>query len=541
MFASITPIVGGLVLFVVGLQFINSAVAKLSGSYLKVGLSLLTGNRFGGVAVGTALSFVLASSAGATVLLVGMGDAGLVTLRQAVAVVLGAAIGTTLVVQVIAFDVGQWALYVVALGFLLRTLGRYERWREAGNAVFGLGFLFFGMALMKQGVQNAFVTTSLMWAEHFLERLATNPFYVFAFSMAATAVLQSSATTMAMALALGVSVPTAIPVAIGASVGTCTAGLVSGIAAKPIGRQIALAHFLMKLVGASFFMYMLGPFTSSVELWALRLGIEPDARLIAHANTLYTVLYAAIFLPLVPVVERLVSSLVTGGKGARPGALLSISDLDDPQNGIRKARSQAADAGRSVLGMLRESLTGFMMGPYKISDDILDRGAAVDNSVTVVSDFLTRLEARRLTAQENEKCNRLLYAAHDVAYIGDVAAGELVPLVLKKSRSGLEFSIEGAQHFERLHRRVADDFSEALDILEGLSESGGRILARAGEVDAMRKELVHSHMRRVSQGVVADVETSRILMDAVAAIRVIHYYVCDIIQIMEPAEPSQLR
>jgi len=539
---AIAPIIGGLVFFVFGLQTVNRAVEKLSGAYLKVALNLLTGNRVAGAVVGMVSSFALASTSAATVLFVGMGNTGLLTLRQAIPVILGAAVGTSLTVQVIAFDLGRWSIFIITAGFILRLTGKYDYRRDVGRAIFGVGLVFFGVAMMKGGAQAAVTSATLEALMKFFERLAVNPFYLFLLGIGVTAVLQSSAITMALAFAFGVSVEAAIPIAIGASVGTTTAGLVSGAASKPIGKQIAVAHFVMKLLAASFFMLMLAPFTQTIKIWALRLDVSP-IHTIANANTLYNVLSAVIFLPLVPVVEQFVLSIAGQAKLAAPFGGLSLSDLDDPPAAVSKAKGQTVKMGRIALSMLRRELSAFLVDSRKVVDEILDSREVVLTIDTVLGDFVRRIDETRLSGEDNRTRDRLLYCERDIGYVSDVIGRELAPLARKKTRRGVDFSIEGAQQFERFHRLVADDFSEALDLLEGLPANAEAVLAHAGTVDAMRRELALAHIQRVSQGVTADVETSRILLDAVAALRVIHYYVCDMIRLLANEEtplPSHL-
>jgi len=150
----------------------------------------------------------------------------------------------------------------------------------------------------------------------------------------------------------------------------------------------------------------------------------------------------------------------------------------------------------------------------------------------VLCDFLSRIDEKRLSEEAQEVKTRLFYVVKDIERIGDVLAAELVGMARKKSRKGLDFSIEGAHRFELLHRMVADDFAEALDLFEGLPASGAKVLENASKVDEVRREISRTHMQRLAQGVKADVETSRIFLDAVAAVRSIHFYACDIVQVL---------
>ncbi len=442
MLNAITQVLGGLIFFAFGLQVITRAFERVSGVYLKVALNLLARNRFTGVLVGAVVSFLFASTSGATVLLVNMGDAGLLTLRQALAVTLGAAIGTTLTVQIIAFDIGDWSIYIIGAGFLLMTFGRYDRRRETGRAVFGVGLLFFGLLMMKGGVQSSVAAQGLSGMRQWLSAVSANPFYLFLLGIVATAVLQSSATTLAVAFAFGLSVPAAIPVALGASVGTTAAGLVSGIASKPIGRQIAIGHLLMKLLGAAFFMMILPYFTRSVAMWSARMNVHSPARIIANANTLYNVLNALIFLPLLPVVAEVVTSIA--GRRRMPPVIegLSLDDLDDAPRAVEKARAQVVKMGRTALEMLRQDLAAFIGGEHKVTDAILAGEDNLDTYDAVLSDFLARISEADLDAAANTRRSHLLYVVKDLEHVGDVLAHGPRP-------SGSKENPQGARLFHR--------------------------------------------------------------------------------------------
>lgn len=531
--SAVTQILGGLVFFIFGLQVITKAFERLSGAYLKVAVNLLARNRLTAVVAGAIMSFLLASTSSATVLIVGMGNAGLLTLRQALAVTLGAAIGTTLTVQVIAFDVGNWAIYLAAAGLLVRSLARYERRRDIGSAAFGVGLLFFGLSMMKWGVQTSTAAESLIGFRDFLARMSANPFYLFLAGAAATAILQSSATTVAMAFALNLPVGAALPLALGASVGTCAAGLVTGAAAGPTGKRIAMGHLVMKLLGASFFMMILSHFTDAVVDWNRELGITTRERVIANAYTLYNVLNAVIFLPLIPAVAEFVQSVTGRSSVPAPVEGMSLENLEDPPRALENARRQAVKMGRIAVKMVREDLTAFLVNAHKVTDEITAGEEALDTYDAVLSDFLARIDDSRLEPRDRRRRSALLYAVKDIEHIGDVLAQEMVPLARKKARKGLDFSIEGAQQFERLHRLVADDLQEAIDLLEGIPADAARVLANEARVDALRREAVESHIRRISEGVTADEETTRILLDAVASLRSIHYYAGDIVKVLE--------
>ncbi len=529
----LSPIAGGLIFFIFGLQLVNRSLLELSGGYLKVGLGLLASNRITAVFVGTVLSFLLSSSGAATVVLVGMGSAGLLTLRQALAVILGAAIGTSLTVQIIAFDFGRWAIYILAGGFLARTLARYERSRQIGNAVFGLGILFFGLWLMKSGVQNIFNLECFAGTRGVIENLSANPFYLFLVGIVLTGIFQSSATTIALAFAFGIPPQGAIAVALGASIGTTAPGVVSGLRdGRLIARQIGLAHLLIKLVGASFFMAILPRFTGIATKLSMSLGASSPTHIVANANTLFNVINGGFFLLLLPLVEQAVVSL--GGKRKLPNLIegMSLGDLDRPERAVEKAHAQVVAMGRKALEMFRKSLPAFLINAHKVTDEILSGEEALDTWDTVLSDFLSRIEDSTLSSDANKVRTRLVYVVKDIEHIGDVLATELVPLARKKSRKGLDFSMEGAHHFERIHRLVGDDLAEVLDFLEGSPANPQKVLENAARIDALRRKISQAHIRRVAQGVVADVETSRIFLDAVAAVRSTHFYTCDIVQVL---------
>jgi len=517
---------GGLAFFILGLRLVTRTGLEIYGRQLEAMLYIHTSNRFKAVLGGIPFALALPSWPAAWALAGGMGHAGLLTTRQAVGIILGMPIGAALVMEAIAFEPGNWAVFVVVAGAALAPLVRHERLSMSGKILLGAGLVLFGISQMRIGADAAMDAPALDGARIVAAKLATNPFYLFVAGIVIAAALLSPVTAMALVFAFAPNAAAAIPLCLGASVGACAANWLYGLHAGRFGRRATLAHVLTKLFGASLFMLILGRFTAAMEFWNARIGITSPPHVAANANLIYALLNALIFLPLVPVVEQLVFSLA--GEREEPSLPpVRSCDLENAPLGIEKARLQTGRMGRGVLAMLRKNLSAFLVDEPSVRAELPLAYQAVDLSVAGVCELLRRVDQSRLSHRELGMRNRLSCVARDIKAVADLVAGPLSLAARMKSRAALDFSVETAQQFERFHRLVADGFAEALDLLEGLPATADRVLTDAAKVEALRQNLVASVAGSASQNPAADAEIDRIFHEAIASLRSIHYYACD--------------
>ncbi|MDA7888411.1 Na/Pi cotransporter family protein, partial [Akkermansiaceae bacterium] len=293
----IMSLLGGLALFLYGMEQMSGALKAIAGDGLRKLLSGLTKNRFMGVITGAFTTAVVQSSSVTTVLVVGFISAGLMTLTQSVGVIMGANIGTTITAQIVAFKVTKYALAIVAIGFSMIFISKQDKIRQVGTALMGLGLVFFGMGLMS----NA--TNPLRDYQPFIDTMARmdNPFFGILVAAAFTALVQSSSATTGIVIVLAldgfISLEAGITLAFGANLGTCVTAILAAIGKSVEAKRAAAVHVIFNIIGVILWIGFIGQLADWVEAISPKYpNLEGGARLakevprqIANAHTLFNV------------------------------------------------------------------------------------------------------------------------------------------------------------------------------------------------------------------------------------------------------------
>src|SRR5947208_4237264 len=342
-------LLGGTALLLYGVRFIGDGLQRAAGTRLRHILSTLTGNRLKSLLVGAGVTAVLQSSSATTVMLVGFASAGLLTLRQTIGVILGADIGTTVTVQLLAFDLLQLSPLVVFVGWVLYVTGR-GTWRYVGQAILGFGFLFLGMKLIHDG--TAPLATNALFAD-LLGALTDQPLLLVLISAVFTALVRSSAAVIGLALSLASSglmpLVGAIPIIFGANVGTAATAVLAAVGQNAEARRVAAAHAAFKIVGVAIFFPFIGPFADLVR------ATSPDVqRQIANAHTIFNVALALVFLPFSGLAADFVTRLIPEARRTGAGTLsLNPAVLGAPAAAVGQARRCARQRWSAPMHALR--------------------------------------------------------------------------------------------------------------------------------------------------------------------------------------------
>ena len=299
---------GGLALFLYGMNLMSNNLQEAAGERMRAILAAVTKNPFFGVLAGALATAVLQSSSATTVMTIGFVAAGLMGLRQAIPIIMGANIGTTITAQIIAFKLSDYVLGIVLVGFLIMQLAKQGQMKYVGTAVFGFGLLFLGIdtmgAVMKPLAENP-VFTDL------IAQVTGVPVLVVQSSSATIAVLQNFASTPGADGASIIGLDGAIPILLGDNLGTTITALLAAIGQSRDAKRVALSHCIFNLSGCLLFVWLIGPFASVVAaIPPAGPEVEVIARQIANAHTLFNVTMTALWLPLVSVMVKIVMAIL---------------------------------------------------------------------------------------------------------------------------------------------------------------------------------------------------------------------------------------
>ncbi len=342
-------LLGGTALLLYGVRLVGEGLQRAAGPRLRHILSTLSGNRLKGLAVGAGVTALLQSSSATTVMLVGFASAGLLSLRQTIGVILGADIGTTVTVQLLAFNLLDYAPLIVFVGWLLSVLSKGTL-GYIGRAILGFGFLFLGMKLIVDGTVP--LKHNELFAEN-LQALTGQTLVLIVIAATFTALVHSSAAIIGLAISLATSglmpLEGAIPVILGANIGTAATALVASLGANTEARRVALAHAGFKVGGVLIFLPFIAPFSDLVRM------TSPDVpRQIANAHTLFNVGLAILFLPTAHLAADAITRAVPYRGPRETGAIyLNPQTIDTPAVALGQALRETLRMGDVVLQSLR--------------------------------------------------------------------------------------------------------------------------------------------------------------------------------------------
>lgn len=493
-FALSSGLVGGLALFLFGMDILTRALKQVAGDYLKTLLARMTRNRFLGLAAGATVTAVIQSSSITTVLLVGFISAGLMTTAQSVAVIMGANIGTTITAQILAFKVTALALPVLSLGFFVSFIAPQKATRAYGRILLGLGLVFFGMAIMSDAMKP------LRSFQPFLDFMLSLDNALLAALVGAgfTAVVQSSSATTGILIVMAgqglIGLEPAIALALGANIGTSVTALLASIGKPREAVRAALVHTLFNTVGVALWIGFVSQLADMAQfVSADRSGAgsllqtqSQVPRQLANVHTFFNVINALLFIGFTSQITRLVEWLVPD----RPERIepefaarhLNPDFLGVPAIALDAARLELLHLGQLVRDMLATAFPTITTGsPLQIDRlHVMDR--PVDLLHREIVGYLRRISLSDLAPQQSSVLMALAKIANDLEHVGDHIATGLVTSARKRIDENVVISPGTVAAIGRLHHKVLEALDGSLQALEAQDAT------RAAEVRAMKGE-----------------------------------------------------
>ena len=509
-------------------------------------LSVLTSRRSTGVLAGVTVTFLLSSSSAVSVMLVELTNAGLLSLEQAVVVILGSTIGTALFLQVIAFKVSTYALMILIVGYVVNLVTRYRRGKAVGTALIGLALVFLGLDLMSQGVGTTATETVRLVTSWLDYRMLG-----FVVGVVLSMLVRSTATVgIAMVLASsGVELVYLVPVVLGAAVGTSVTTFIASAAGSRKGKQVAVAVFAIRLVTAALFLPLVGPTANLITWLTTHMGLETSTLGVARrgvANVhLFTSLVAALLvIPFISLLAALVKRIVGRPQAIPRGALQYITFETEPAPEV--ALTQAHKEVVRMAGITRDLVARAVRAVMDNNDRELERLEQDDEKVDVVDEvlsaYLARLKPSELTRDALEVKSKLLYIIKDLEAIADLATRELTHLGWQKSRDNVEFVDAEKQELDSILCLVDGDFERLEQAVKGKDTSEAlraEVLRRGREIDIQRMRLFDRQFARVSGGVHGAEDSTAAYMNTMNVLRMIHFLICDIIRMLSEPPPTR--
>jgi len=459
-------LMGGLALFLYGMELMSEGMTKTAGNKMRSILAILTRNRVIALFCGAFVTMVIQSSSATTVMLVSFVQAGLMSFTQTMGVILGAGIGTTITAQMIAFKLTDYALLMIAIGFLIRLIGKTQATRNIGEAILGFGILFFGMKMMSDAMKPLRTYTAFIDLLRGLE----NPVMGILVGAVFTALIQSSSAFTGILIVLAqqnlITLEAGIPMVLGANIGTCvTAGLAS-MGGSREAKRVALAHVIFRIAGVLLFMWWIPTFADLVRTLAESFGSGP-ARQIANAHTIFNVSLALIFLPFTQLFAALVVKLLPDKESDKQLEIvtkyLDEGSILNPALAIDLARSEVSRMARLLWRMLDAVIIPFetkelqqdkFFPKLSLMEGIDMRERKLDFLEEKIRQFLIKVSRNELLEDQSREIFSLISIVTDIETIGDLIHRNIVPLIQKKHDLEQDFSDEGKEELMIYHKKV---------------------------------------------------------------------------------------
>ena len=539
----VVGLLGGLALFLMGINLMSTGLKHSAGQKIRTILGKLSKNRVYATGFGAFITMVTQSSSATTVMLVGFVQSGLLTFRQTVGMILGAAIGTTITVQLISFKIADYSLLIVALGFLLNSFSKREGVRFAGEAILGFGILFFGMHIMSEAMYP------LRTHDPFIELLGKlqNPILGIIAGTLFTALIQSSAAFIGIMLTLAsqglISLEASVPLILGANLGTTITGIIAGITASREAKKVALAYTIFKIIGILMMVWIINPFVDLVRFTTPdilegtnRMVVANLPRQIANAHTIFNVLLTLVVLPFTNLFGSLIDWMVPETKEKKPKFTtqhLDKSLLSTPSVALKLAKQEVIILYGIVQEMVDDILVPFISKDRSTLKKIAENEEKVDYLRDQINSYLISLTRQDITEQSIQEAFQIMYAVKELEQMADIVSKNLSDRAKFWLESGQEFSSDGKLELKEYHLLTQKQIKRALAVFDELNlEKARKMEKKYQEYKDFGRELEKQHFSRLKLDVNKSVVSSKTHLELVSMFRTIGSHANNIAQVI---------
>jgi phosphate:Na+ symporter len=515
-------LIGGLGLFLFGMKIMSEGLQKIAGDRMRQILAALTNNRFIGTLVGLGVTTIIQSSSATTVMVVGFVNAGLMSLVQAIGVVLGANIGTTVTAQLIAFKITKYSLLAIGLGSGLKLFARSRQWTYFGEVLLGFGILFFGLQIMEQAFDP--LKASQEFREMFV-MVGNQHLLAVLIGTVMTIIVQSSSATIGITIALAstglISFEASVALILGENIGTTITANLAAIGTNLAARRTAFAHFLFNFIGVAYmlalfpiFMDFINSITPGEADFVIQtqqqaatlggsVGDKPFiARHIANTHTLFNILNTIVFLPLIGVLAKLTTVIIRGREEEMEFHLKYIDNrvLNTPPIALGQARSETRRMAQTALEMVDETILFLMDSDEKRIPALEKKEDLVDLLQKEITDFLVALSQKSITPETSKDIASMMHMVNDLERVGDHCEN-LWRLGQRKLQQKIAFSEIAMGELADIAKNTRDFVSF---VVEAQTRGDRTILDKANHmetvVDDLEEGLRNNHISRLNTG-----------------------------------------
>lgn len=499
----ILTLMGGLGLFLFGMNFMSQGLQKAAGAKLRSVLTAISKNKYIAVLFGALFTAIIQSSGATTVMVVTFVNAGLMELTQAVGIIFGANIGTTITAQLVSFNLTAIAPVILFVGVVMFLFLKKPIFKKVGEVVIGFGALFMGISMMSGAMSQLNQYPAVI---NTLARL-TNPVLAILVGLIITVIVQSSSVTVSILLLMAgqglVTLPVCFYFILGCNIGSCTPAVMAAMDAKKDAKRAALIHVLFNVFGmiiiSVILIFAMEPFTAFIHA----ISGDDIKRSVANTDTIYKVFQTLIFLPVSSQFIKLTNMLVPGDDVKHEGFALqyiSKSTVFSPTAAIVEAMQEISRMGRKAEQNLQLSIEGFFDGDQSKIDQVYATEKYIDYLSHEITDYLVDVNQRQLPVSDSLKIGALFHVVNDIERIGDHAEN-IADSAVRMKEENITFSKKATKEIQDMFAKDVQILACAMEMFENEDRSHMKeIRAIEEEVDQMEIDLQNSHIRRMGKG-----------------------------------------
>lgn len=509
--ATVFGLLGGLALFIFGMNMMSESLQKVAGDKMKKVLGVLTRNAVCGMLAGALVTAVLQSSSATTVLVIGFVSAGLMSLKQGISVIFGANIGTTMTAQLMAFKISDYIMPIVFIGFLIAFIAKKEKVKFVGQTIFAFGLLFVGIEMMGDVMKP--LATSPVFI-NMMEKVSHIPVLGVGVGLVMTLVVQSSSATIAVLQSFAsqagpdgasvIGLVGAIPILLGDNIGTTITAILASIGQSKDAKRCAIAHSVFNITGSFIFIWIIKPFAKFVEMISPK-GNELDviSRQIANAHMSFNIINTLIWLPLLPVMVKIVMFIVRDDKEVsiedyKEKSFLDKNVISQPIAAMYLVSQEIRRAGRLVSEMIGNMKATVMNNDSKALAELEKNAKLVteidENTVSYISGMFSN---GSLTEEQSSTTAGLLYVLNDIARVSK-RCEDASPVIRAKLEGKYKFSKDAVEELGKVIDNVEIMYRTSIVSLEnGDIKTARKVFDYRKELRNMEKKFNKNHLKRL--------------------------------------------
>ena len=530
----IVQLIGGLALFLYGMNVMGEGLQKSAGDKMKSIIEALTKNRLMAVFVGMSVTAIIQSSSATTVMVVGLVNAGIMNLTQSVGIIMGADIGTTITAQLVSINLTALAPFSIALGVIINLSTKNPKIKKYAEILVGFGILFMGMDIMKDAckpLRTYEPFTSLL--TRFGSGSGIDTFLAIGTGFLVTAVIQSSSATTGIMIALAgaglLSIESAFPVLLGANIGTCVTALLSSIGTKRVAKRAAIMHLTIKIIGTTIF----AVFLSGITITLVHKMSDNPARQIAWAHTLFNVINTMILLPFAPLLVKFVMKVIPQqSTHEEKEYTLALDDriLETPYIALEQIKNEITFMGELAEKSFNTAMDGFIHDHREKTKAVFKYEERINLMEQEILEYLVKMSNAPVSGDQREMIDILFNAVNDIERLGDHAEN-IAELAEYKVKHQLHFSSQANEELMEIYGVAKKAVSIAIKSINNEDEDeANKVVDIEEHIDVLERSLRKKHIKRLTEGV-CQAKSGVVFLDVISNIERVGDHAMNIAQI----------